>query len=355
MVNLRLSSARLIPYRLALTQPSAFGEERIGRLVRLETPGGHVGWGDAAPLPGFSRESIEMVDDDWKLHRSGLFQESLGGFDVPDPGTAIASEFSTRALQFAIEQALVGLESKRSGRPIPNVIAPGGPLKIRLAGLVAGSGNGAVESALHLAREGYTSMKIKVGRSALSDDVTTILDIRRAVGPDVNLRLDANRAWRLDEAIRFVDETAAVAPEFIEEPLADPDQIERLVRMSGAPVALDETILTISPNDLEAWSFATHVVLKPTLIGGMRVSDEFARAARKAGMTTVVSGAYESGLGTAMLVCLAARLCPDGPPAGLDSYRRLDSDLLAQRLPVGPETYLSDLSFEPRADFNLRS
>jgi O-succinylbenzoate synthase len=296
-----------------------------------------------------------MVDDDWKLHRSGLLQEWPGRFDLQDPSKTIASEFSTPALQFAIEQALVGLESRRSGRPIPDVIAPGGPLKIRLAGLVTGSGAGAVESALHLAREGYTSMKIKVGRSALADDITTILDIRRAVGPNVNLRFDANRAWSLEEAVRLVDETAAVAPEFIEEPLAEPEQMERLVRMSGAPVGLDETILTISPNDLEAWSFATHVVLKPTLIGGMRVSDEFARAARKAGMTPVVSGAYESGLGTSMLVCLAARLCPDGPPAGLDTYRRLDSDLLAQRLPIGPETYLSALSFEPKADFNVRS
>ncbi|HUF10593.1 MAG TPA: enolase C-terminal domain-like protein, partial [Rhodothermales bacterium] len=203
MVNLRLSSAQLIPYRLALTRSSAFGDERIGRLVRLETPGGHVGWGDAAPLPGFSRESIEMVDDDWKLHRPGLFQESLGGFDVPDPGTAIASKFSTPALQFAMEQALVGLESGRLGRPIADVIAPGGPPRIWLAGLVTGSGAGAVESALHLAREGYTSMKIKVGRSGLADDIITILDIRRAVGPDINLRLDANRAWSLDEAIRF--------------------------------------------------------------------------------------------------------------------------------------------------------
>ena len=354
MVNLRLSSARLIPYRLGLTQPSAFGNERVGRLVRLETAGGHVGWGDAAPLPGFSRESIEMVEDDWKLHRSGLFQESPGGFDVLDTGATIASKFSTPALRFAIEQALVGLEARRSGRPVPGVIAPSGPLKIRLTGLVSGSGSGAVEAALRLAREGYTSMKIKAGRSALTDDITTILDIRRAVGPNVDLRVDANRAWSLDEAIRFVDETEAVAPEFIEEPLADPNQIEHLVRISGAPIALDETILTISSNDLEAWSFATHVVLKPTLIGGMRVSDEFARAARKVRMTPVVSGAYESGLGTAMLLCLAARLCPDGPPAGLDTYRRLDSDLLAQRLPMGPETYLSDLSFEPKADFDVR-
>ena len=56
-----LESLRIVPYRLALEPPFRWraGEigEREGVLMRVENDAGRVGWGDAAPLPGFSRES----------------------------------------------------------------------------------------------------------------------------------------------------------------------------------------------------------------------------------------------------------------------------------------------------------
>jgi O-succinylbenzoate synthase len=70
------------------------------------------------------------------------------------------------------------------------------------------------------------------------------------------------------------------------------------------------------------------VVLKPTLLGGISNTLRMAGRALRLGMTPVVSSAYESGVGTAALVALAAGIGDHPVPAGLDTYRALANDVL---------------------------
>ncbi len=83
---------------------------------------------------------------------------------------------------------------------------------------------------------GFRHVKMKVGRD-LADDIRRLTIAREAVGPDVQLMIDANQVWEVDQAIDWVRELAFAKPWFIEEPTS-PDDIEghRKIRESVAPV-----------------------------------------------------------------------------------------------------------------------
>ena len=83
---------------------------------------------------------------------------------------------------------------------------------------------------------GFNHIKMKVGRDK-QDDIRRLTIARDAVGPDVNLMIDANQVWEVSEAIEWVKDLAFAKPWFIEEPTS-PDDIEghRAIRKGVAPV-----------------------------------------------------------------------------------------------------------------------
>jgi o-succinylbenzoate synthase len=105
-----------------------------------------------------------------------------------------------------------------------------------------------------------------------------------------------------------------------------------LVRETGLPVALDESLVGMEPGALGDHRYAAAVVLKPTFLGGLSAALRFAGEASRLGMAPVVSSAYETGVGTAALVALAAAIGGGDAPAGLDTYRRLAADVVTPRL-----------------------
>lgn len=83
---------------------------------------------------------------------------------------------------------------------------------------------------------GFRHIKMKVGRD-LEDDIRRLTIARDEVGPDVELMIDANQVWEVDQAIDWVKKLAFIKPWFIEEPTS-PDDIEghRKIREGVAPV-----------------------------------------------------------------------------------------------------------------------
>jgi O-succinylbenzoate synthase len=156
--------------------------------------------------------------------------------------------------------------------------------------------------------------------------------LNEELGDAVSLRLDANRAWSLEEAERFARGTVGLRFEYVEEPLADPAWLPSFARACGVPVALDESLAGIESEALEDHGYARAVVLKPTLLGGISRTLRFAARASRLGLKSVIRSAYETGVGTAALVALAAGVGNEEVPAGLDTYRQLAGDVLRPRL-----------------------
>ncbi|HEX8297961.1 MAG TPA: o-succinylbenzoate synthase [Rubricoccaceae bacterium] len=306
----------LYPYTLPLTESVVWGgvpqTERLGLLVCAETPAGAIGWGDAAPLPGFSRET---------LAETGAALERAAAGD-----TSALPPAARYGLDLALADAAAQEDEHRlSFSADPDVTVP-------LAGLVlGGAASERLAHAERLAAAGYQTVKLKVGRGDVLTDAELVRDVRAAVGPAVALRLDANRAWSPEDARRFADAVSGVVLDFVEEPLADAAGLPELWLDTGLPIALDETLQAPGGVDaLRGWVSAA--VVKPTLVGGIGAALEIAARAQEVGARVVISAAFESGVGLRGLLALAA--ATGGHAAGLDTYRWLARDVLADRLPL---------------------
>ena len=330
---MQIAALDIVPYRLALREAVVWnGErraEREGVLLRLTDLEGRVGWGDAAPLPGFSRETLSEARDALEAFGQVLVGRPLDARDVLQPAgtfaTALDAARVPSSARFALDLALVDVATQALGRTIPQGLHPDPAVVLPLNGLVMGDLEDAAGAAVRLAGERYQAVKLKVGRATVEEDVAMVAEVRAALPDWVALRLDANRAWTWDEAIRFAEATAGLDLDYVEEPLAAASRMPELWVETRMPVALDETLQQPGgAASIRGWAEA--VVLKPTLVGGLMAALRLAGAARKVGVRTVLSASFESGVGLRGVAALAA--ATDAEPAGLDTYRWLAQDVL---------------------------
>lgn len=185
--------------------------------------------------------------------------------------------------------------------------------------------------------DGCTTAKVKVAEPGqrLRDDVERVAAVRRHLGRDARIRVDANGGWSLAQAR---DAVAALAPfdlEYVEQPCADVEDLARLrVALAGAGldvrVAADESIRRAEdPLRVARLEAADVVVVKVAPLGGV------ARALQvvaDCGLPAVVSSALDTSIGIAAGVRLAAAL-PDLPFAcGLGTVELFTGDVVADSL-----------------------
>lgn len=188
---------------------------------------------------------------------------------------------------------------------------------------------------------GVKSVKIKVaepGRTPI-DDLTRIAAVRKGVGPDVTIRLDANGAWEVAEAERNLFMFSAFNIDYIEQPVGSLDEMARLrvrLRGTGIRLAADESLRKGGDitRILEAEA-ADLVILKVNPLGGIKRCLDLARTAREGGVGVVVSSGLETSVGIAHgahLHALLADSVPDTEDAGLGSAALFAGDVVTQPL-----------------------
>jgi O-succinylbenzoate synthase len=329
----RLDHATLYRYALPLTEPLVLNDvtlrEREGLLIRLEDDESLEAWGEVAPLPGFSPEALPEATQAARAACARLEGRALPAAASPDP--AFFDELDEHPLppsvRFGVEQAVLTLAARRAGTSLPRVLSDEPNATVFLNELLR-PGDALDALVRRVRRDDYRAAKLKVGRRSVADDVRLVRRAREALPPDVALRLDANRAWTFDEARAFAERIADCDVAYVEEPLRDAASLADFAAQDLLPVALDESVVGMEPDDLT--DYARAIVLKPALLG-LRRALRLGRRAETLGVTPVVSGAYESGVGAAALVALAAAFRSNAP-AGLTTYRRLRNDVLAPPL-----------------------
>ena len=331
-----ISSWRIFRYRLPLVGPLPLAggviHEREGLLVRLESDSGAWGWGDAAPLPGFSREGIDEAAAEvvaWAGRLRGARFEPRGdGFvSWPERESATVSP----SVRFGLETALCSLARRMEDGAVAELAGFEGSVPVN--GLLAGSRDQVLADAVRLRDGGCRAVKLKVGSRAVMEDVGLTRAVRDAIGDSVGLRLDANRSWSLEQAVAFGREMDTVGIEYLEEPLREAARLRELFDATGIPVALDESLLELLPEELEGRREVGAVVLKPTLLGGLARAREWAAKALELDVRPVVSSCFESGVGLLALAEFAWKATRDSVPAGLDTYRWLGADVVEPRIP----------------------
>lgn len=179
---------------------------------------------------------------------------------------------------------------------------------------------------------GCATAKVKVAEpgQTLADDLERVEAVRDALGPDGRLRIDANGAWSVDEALRSLKELARFDLEYVEQPCASVKDLATVRRRTDVLVAADESIRRAEdPLLVKKLEAADIAVLKVQPIGGVRACLEIAE---QIGLPVVVSSALETSVGIAAGVALAAAL-PELPYAcGLATVSMFTSEVVAEPL-----------------------
>ena len=187
---------------------------------------------------------------------------------------------------------------------------------------------------------GCRTAKVKVaepGQTA-ADDEARLEAVRDALGQHGHIRVDANTAWDVEEAVTRLAayDRAAGGLEYAEQPVRTVDELAALRRRTHVPLATDESVRrSDDPMAVVRRAAADVVVLKVQPLGGVRACLELAE---RMGLPVVVSSALESSVGLAAGVALAAAL-PELPYAcGLATGRLFTDDVVADPLlPVDGE------------------
>ncbi len=184
--------------------------------------------------------------------------------------------------------------------------------------------------------DGFGCVKVKGG---VGGDVDRVAAVRDAIGPATALRVDANGAWDVETAVAVV---AALSPydlELVEQPVVSLEDLGRVRRRVTVAVAADECVRGVDDaRRLASLAAADAVVVKVQPLGGVAAAMAVAEAA---GVPAVVSSLYETSVGIAAGLALAAAL-PELPWAcGLGTAALLDGDVVIDPLlPVGGELEL---------------
>ncbi len=260
--------------------------QRDGLLVRV-TDGDSTGWGEAMPLydwPGADLSATRRALEAWATD--------------PDPNRLPTERFA----HAAIELALLDLEARQSGRTQAEVLTEGGPMAdaVELNALVSGADDAAAAAA-----GGYATVKLKVGATDIEIDVAAVAAVRDAIGDSSRLRLDANGAWTVDQAVSALSRLEQFEIEYVEEPVAGIEALTQVVEQSPILVAIDDSLGSVEAQVPESISV---VVVKPMALGGPRTAYAAARRWINQGRRVIVTNYLDSAIGQHAALSVAAAL-----------------------------------------------
>ena len=312
-----VSTARTLPR--PAQNARAKWSERESCIITLQSDDGARGQGEAAPLPGFSPDSLPACQHALAaLDLTGIAARLAPGQDLIGELGRASSRIPPHlpAARTALEGALLDLWGRAAGAPAWALLlkkTSSAPASRCVAALLDGDPEQALAQALAARARGITTFKVKIGRpGAFSRELAAVQGLRAELGPSVRLRLDANQTLNLGQAKQYLPLLLACDLEFIEEPCA-PHELSEL-RELGMPCALDESLAT----GARPQAGDPAVILKPTLVGGVSACFDLARTAHQVGAQVVVSHAFEGPIGLALSAALALSIGSETLAHGLD-------------------------------------
>ena len=328
-----ITRLRYRPFRLALRTPietaRATIEHRAGVVVELVDSAGRRGLGEASPMPEFDEGGADDVLRLIEAHAPAMLRGDALPDDERGPGSA--------ALQCALDVALLDLEGQQQDVPLAALLAEEPRATVEANAVI---GDGAPARVLEQVRAaweaGFVTLKLKVGARPADEDVRRVRFIRMAM-PEARLRLDANGGWDEATAADTLRRLEGCELELVEQPVpvGATEELARLSRSAPCLVAADEAVASLDDGrGLLAAGAVGALVLKPMRLGGIRPALALAREAAGHGVACVVTTTFDSGIGIAAALHLAAAVpavdaLPD-PAHGLATADHLAADIVVE-------------------------
>jgi O-succinylbenzoate synthase len=197
--------------------------------------------------------------------------------------------------------ARLDLEARRENRPVGEPGADAIPVNRTL---VAGPPGEAAARAAEGVQQGYSCFKLKVG---LPDDEERVGAVREAIGSWPALRIDANGAWDVEQAIAAIRKLERFDLQFVEQPCRTLEELAEVRARVSAPIAADESVASADDIRRAAELEACDVVnVKLAHSGGFGPAREALHAANELGIAPFLSSTLDGPWGIAAALQLAA-------------------------------------------------
>ena len=270
------------PYRLS------FGTIKVldTFYVQVEEEGKY-GFGEITPLPGYSWETPQMVEQ--------LLGDMPGmvcqmGIESTLEDLCERAPFFVSGMQCALEtQAMGSAELSRS------IVPP-----VSLAAYCAGdTPEHACEEASMLVNAGYRVLKMKIGFTSLDSDVARVTSVCHHIEGRAQVRLDANQSLDFESALRLCCELDGSPVQLLEQPFR-PEAwglTAKLAGLSPVPIMLDESIWTRGDIQRAAEAGARYVKLKLCKHPGLSATESLISFASQLGLGVIFGNGVQSALG----------------------------------------------------------
>ena len=296
-----------IPVDSQLILRNRFLKVREGFLVHIQC-GEKEGWGEIAPLPEFSQETLEQAKEQalqwltqWDESRSQNQYLSMDGL-YPSVAFGISCAFA---------EMTGHLNQAGNYQVAPLCYGDPDELYAKLG-----------------AMPGEKVGKIKVGIYEANRD-GMITDMLLEAIPDLHLRLDANRSWtpaKSQAFAKYIKPAYRSRIQFLEEPCKTKEESLQFASDTGIKIAWDESVRD-QDFQLEEDPRVAAIVIKPTLVGSVEKCIALIEKAHQLGMQAVISSSIESSFALTQLARIAAQHTPKTIP-GLDTLNLMDYQLI---------------------------
>ena len=292
-------SERVLHFRQpAGTSRGIYTERRIWLITATDSDGRLTGVGECAPLPQLSCDDIPNYAD------------MLRGFcdEVEQTGEIPYNRLRPYpSMLFGLETALQAPADTPFSR---------GEEGIPINGLIwMGSFDEMYQRIEEKLVAGFHCVKLKIGAIDWEREIALVRFIRQHFTKEqIELRVDANGGFSPDEAMSRLEELARYDIHSIEQPIRQHlwTEMAQLCRQSLLPIALDEELIGVNDPSEKVRLLDTvrpqYIILKPSLHGGLRGSEEWIRLARERGIGSWITSALESNIGLHAIACFAAKV-----------------------------------------------
>lgn len=298
-------------------------------IVTLTLEDGSSGLGEAAPFPAVSGETQEQTLATLENLRAVVVGHDARRWRRVAALLAEAAP-AAPAARCAVETALLDALCRRVGLSLWTFFGGAEAALVTDLTLVTGTAEAARVAASGAAKDGFATLKIKIGAGSIDDDHAR-LDAILEAAPRARLILDANAALSADDAVALLDALGSRRGRVLlfEQPTAagDLDGMRKVRERGRVPVAADESAKNARAVGVLARERAADVINIKLMKSGIVEALDMVGAARAAGLGLMVGGMVETELGMTTSACFAGGL-------GGFSFVDLDTPLFMAERPL---------------------
>lgn len=315
--------APIAPYRSHLRTSST----TRSAIVQIDTDDGVSGCGEFNVnfLDGISAKQWEEQARDWLIGRD---PRNIATLHRDSPFDSL--------LKSGVELACWDICGKAVGLPVAMLL--GGIVRERVevaACMGIQSYEQAGEIAAYYVEQGFGTLKTKAGAD-MEEDVEMVRGVRDAVGDQLKLRIDPNRAYTPQDALELARRLEPYRLEYLEQPIpAEPLADARWLRsQTNVPIALNESVVgPASVLEILREEAAAFILPDTHIAGGILPCVTIGRICEAAGIPCIMHCGHDLGPKTAAMVHVAAT-CPAYSLANDTTYYGLEDDVITERIKI---------------------